>query len=70
MSEKQFSIGAQLEEVDREIRLREKVYPNEVKRGAMRESVANYHLDRMRAVRRTLAWLAENETKVKEALAS
>lgn len=55
------SIQAQIEEVDRELALRAKVYPNQVRRGLMRQSVADLHIERMKAVRATLEWLAENE---------
>jgi hypothetical protein len=59
---------AQIEEVDRELGLRRTVYAIEVARGKMRQSVADLHLQRMRAVRATLAWLQANEAKIKEAL--
>lgn len=49
-----FSLPAQLEEVMREIALREKVYPRMVEKAQMREGVAEYHLARMRAVADTL----------------
>jgi hypothetical protein len=65
---KKLSLVAQLEEVDFELDMRRRVYPGQVKRGGMRESVANEHIRRMEAVRATLAWLQENETKIKEAL--
>jgi len=56
--DERFSLSQQIEEVKREIALREKVYPNMVRKGQMRESIANYHLDRMRAVLTTLEKLA------------
>jgi hypothetical protein len=49
-----FNLPQQLEEVMREIALREKVYPRMVSGGQMKESVAQYHLARMRAVADTL----------------
>ena len=49
-----FSLAQQIEEIEREIGLREKVYPNLVRKGEMRQSVADYHMARMRAVLRTV----------------
>lgn len=53
------SIGAQIEEINREIALRERVYPHQVRSGKMRQSVADFHLDRMRAVLKTLQSLSD-----------
>jgi len=60
--DERFSLSQQIEEVKREIALREKVYPNMVRKQQMRESVADYHLDRMRAVLTTLEKLAAEVT--------
>lgn len=49
-----FSIQQQIEEVEREIELRRKVYPSLVRTHQMRQSVADYHIGRMQAVKRTL----------------
>jgi hypothetical protein len=57
--DERFSLSQQIEEVRRELQLREKVYPNMVRKGQMRPSIADYHMDRMRAVLRTLEKLAE-----------
>lgn len=62
------SITAQIEEVDRELRLRAQVYPRLIRKGDMRQSVADMHVDRMQAVLATLRWLQENEAKVKAAI--
>lgn len=59
------SIGAQIEEAEREIRLREGVYPRQVSSGKMRQSVADMHLARMRAILRTLQWLQANEETIR-----
>ena len=64
------SINAQIEEVDRELGLRKNVYAVEVARGKMRQSVADLHMDRMRAVRATLEWLQTNEALIKARLSS
>ena len=68
MSEKKLSLGAQLEEVDRELEQRRRVYPRLVAKGEMRQSIADEHVRRMVAVRATLAWLQENEATIKERL--
>lgn len=60
------SLAQQFEEVEREIKLREGVYPRQVSSGKMRQSVADYHLERMRAVAKTLRWLILNEEKIKK----
>ena len=59
------SIGAQIEEVDREITLRRDVYPRQVAKRLMRESVANMHIERMEAVRETLKFCRDNEADIR-----
>ena len=61
------SLAQQIEEVDREIAMREDVYKR--KYTGRDQSRGEFHLTRMRAVRLTLAWLAENELTVKQRLA-
>lgn len=53
-----FSLEQQIEEVEREIKLRREVYPRQVFKGNMRQSVADYHLARMEAVLVTLKKVA------------
>lgn len=65
MGERKISIDQQIEEVEREIKLREGVYPRQVTSGKMRQSVADFHIERMTAVLRTLQWLRENEEKIR-----
>ena len=64
------SLRQQIEEVAREIALRENVYPRQVASGRMRQSIADFHMERIRAVKQTLGWLAENEARIKEVLGS
>ncbi len=59
---------ASIEEIDREIELRRVVYPRLVAKREIRESVAALHIERLEAVRATLLWLQDNETRIKEAL--
>src|SRR5579863_1305956 len=58
-----FSIGQQIEEVEREIALREDVYKR--KYTGRDKSRGEFHLARMRAVLKTLKWLRDNETDVR-----
>jgi len=52
------SLTQQIEELERELWLREGVYARQVAAGKMRASVAEFHLARLRAARDTLARLA------------
>lgn len=56
-----FSLAQQLEEVDREIKMREAVYPRQVHAGKLRQSLADYQMGRMKAVRDTLIRLMEQK---------
>lgn len=58
----QFSLEQQLEEVEREIALRNRVYPTMIAKGRMRESVAQYHTGRMHAVAETLRRLIQQRS--------
>jgi hypothetical protein len=62
------SLAQQIEEVDRELALRARTYPIEVAKGKMRKSVSDYQVARLDAVRRTLAWLRDNEATIKHRL--
>jgi hypothetical protein len=63
MSEMKISLRAQLEEVDRELKLRQRVYAHQVSVGKMRMSVAEYHMLRLRAVKQTLERLIDDWEK-------
>lgn len=60
-----FSLGQQIEEVRREIAMRERVYPLMVAKHSIRQSEADYFMGRMRAVLATLLWLQKNEATIK-----
>lgn len=60
-----FSLAQQIEEIEREIAMRLEVYPRQVTRGTMRQSVADMHIDRMRAVLITLQWFQKHEAKLR-----
>jgi hypothetical protein len=59
------SLNQQIDEVKRELKMRSEVYPHMVNSGKLRQSVADYQVERMRAVQKTLEWLQRNEEKVR-----
>lgn len=59
------SLASQIAEVDREIAMRRQVYGRKVNDRKMRQSEAELLIDRMQAVRNTLAWLKQNEADVR-----
>jgi hypothetical protein len=61
-----FSLREQIEEVEREIALRMRVYPGQIRMGKMRVSVAEYHMNRIRAVLDTLIQLQTQRERKKE----
>jgi hypothetical protein len=61
-----FSLREQIEEVEREIALRMRVYPGQIRMGKMRVSVAEYHMNRIRAVLDTLIRLQTQRERKKE----
>ncbi len=63
-----FPLTHQIEEIEREIKLRENVYPGLVKKGSMRQSIADFHLGRMKAALATLQWVRDHEAEIKAAL--
>lgn len=62
---KTYSLVAQIEEVSREIAMRERVYPQMVRARKMSADAAEIHIGRMRSVLRTLMWLRDNEAEIK-----
>lgn len=54
------SIGQQIEEVEREIKQRERVYPRLVSAGKLKSAYADYQVQRMTAVLKTLEWVRDN----------
>jgi len=57
---KKFSLDAQIKAVEREIGMRERVYPRQVKAGKMRQAEADFQIAIMRAVLETLRGVASN----------
>lgn len=56
----QVPIAEAIEEVGREIRLRQRLYPEWVKRGRLKQDTADTKLARMQGAERDLKWLAKN----------
>ena len=65
---KPISLAQQIEEVEREIKLRKSTFQNYGRTGKMRSSEAEFHLMRMKAVLTTLRWLQANEATIKAAV--
>ena len=63
------SLNQQIEEAEREMGLRRKVYPALVARGKMRASEADFFVERQQAIIDTLSWLQDNEDVIKQRLA-
>ena len=55
------SIDQQIDEVDRELKKRVEVYPRQVSSGKLRQSIADYQVKRMEAVKATLEWVRDNQ---------
>jgi hypothetical protein len=62
------SIDQQIEEIERELDERSRVYPRLIAKGTLRKSVAEYHVERMKATLATLMWLRDNELLIKQRL--
>lgn len=58
------SIIGQIAEVEREIHMREQVYPKQVREGRMKEAEATMLLDRMRAVLATLHFCRQHKADI------
>jgi hypothetical protein len=51
-------------EVDRELKQRADVYPRWVARGKLHQSIADYLVRRLEAVKATLEWVRDNEAEL------
>jgi hypothetical protein len=60
------SLSQQLDELDRELAQRASVYPRLVSSGKLRQSIADFQVARLAAVRESIRWLAENERAIKQ----
>ena len=64
------SLSQQIDEVERELRMRAEVYPRWVRNGKLRQSIADYQVERMEHVKASLEWLRDNETDVRAYVAT
>ena len=62
------SLIAQIQEVEREIGMRKDIYPRLVKTRKLRQSEADYYMERMEAVLVTLQWLQTHQAAVRSAV--
>lgn len=62
------SLTSQIQEVERELSQRRSVYPRMVATRKLKQSLADYQMQRLEAVLATLKWLQANEAAVKAAL--
>jgi hypothetical protein len=60
----EFTIQQQVQAVEREIKMRQQVYPRQVSTGRMQQAEAELHISEMRAVLKTLQWLEKNRTAI------
>jgi hypothetical protein len=67
---RKISLSQQIEGIDWELQRRNAEFPGLISRGKLRESEADYQMERLRAARSTLEWLLENEDFVKWAIAN
>jgi hypothetical protein len=62
------TLTAQIQEVERELAMRRRVYPGLVSQRRMRQGEADEHLLRLECVLETLRWLDANRDRIKAAL--
>tara|TARA_R110002020_G_scaffold47651_1_gene135546 strand:- start:6641 stop:6862 length:222 start_codon:yes stop_codon:yes gene_type:complete len=63
------SLIGQIAEVDREIALRQRVYPEQIRKGRMRQAEAELLMHRIQAVRASLTFLKDNENDIRRMVA-
>ncbi|MCT7667650.1 hypothetical protein [Shinella kummerowiae] len=67
---RKISIVSQIFEVDREIAMRERVYPREVQSGKLKKEEAEMLMERIHAVRATLVFCKEHEADIRAYIAA
>lgn len=63
------SILGQIAEIDREIAVRQRVYPNQIREGKMRQAEAELLMERIHAIRDTLFFCKDNEADIRAYIA-
>jgi hypothetical protein len=64
------SLIGQIAEIDREIALRQRVYPEQMRKGKMRQAEADLLMQRIHAVRASLTFLKEHENDIRAMIAA
>lgn len=64
------SLIGQIAEIDREIALRQRVYPEQMRKGKMRQAEADLLMQRIQAVRASLMLLKEQENDIRAMIAA
>lgn len=64
------SIIGQIAEIDREIQMRQRVYPDQVRTGRMKPEEETMLMDRIRAIRATLVFCKDNEADIRAFIAA
>lgn len=64
------SLIGQIAEIDREITMRQRVYPEQIRRGKMRQAEADLLMGRIQAVRASLVFLKEHENDIRAMIAA
>jgi hypothetical protein len=64
------SLIGQIAEIDREIALRQRVYPEQMRKGKMRQAEADLLMQRIQAVRASLMFLQEHENEIRAMIAA
>lgn len=64
------SLIGQIAEIDREIALRQRVYPEQMRKGKMRQAEADLLMQRIQAVRASLTFLKEHESDIRAMIAA
>lgn len=64
------SLIGQIAEIDREIALRQQVYPRQVQAGKMKKEAADMLLERAFAIRATLIFCRQHEADIREFIAA
>lgn len=67
---KKISIQGQIQEIEREIALRQQVYPNLVRSGKMRQEESQMLMERAFAIRETLRFCRDHEAEIRAFMAS
>ena len=64
------SLVGQIAEIDREIALRQRVYPEQIRKGKMRQAEAELLMQRIQAVRESLLFLQKHEADIRGMIAA